>query len=594
MSSRRRSQTTTPALRTASSPDALAGTRERDAARTAAVAALVMLAGALHVAWLRFAYDDAWITYRYADHFARGFGLVFNPGERVEGYSNFLWTVLLAAGIRLGADPETLAPQLGALAMLGALGVVLAAAARARVSPFAAGTLVAASPAWAAWATGGLETGLFTLLVTAGMVALGFALRAPRPGHALVASALALGLGTLTRPNGPLFVAVAGAFLAAHSAWGRLPWRATLGWAWGIAVIVLPHLLWRRAYYGEWLPNTYFVKQPGLERVDLGAAYLGDAFLDLGAAALALAVLLALVLRARWRGDDSIAWAPLAAAVAAHLGYVATTGGDFMPVYRLVAPVVPLAGLIAAAALGGAADRLGACAPAAARAAVTVVLALAVALGARESWRQQSVWSKGELVSVGWARAEIEDWGRIGDLLRRIAAPTDTLAVSPAGIIPYRSRLYTIDMNALNTAGARDTSVFRRRATRRPGHELTLHERRLVERPPQILLGHPLVHPTPASLALGLELRPEWHDRVLAAYESVGLTLAGDPPRFVGCAVRRDAADRLLDAGRVGARRGAADSLAASELAEAAEIQVAARYDRDRGLAGPHGDAPRQ
>ena len=46
-------------------------------------------------AWIvRFVQDDAFITYRYARNLARGEGLVFNPGERVEGYTNFLWTVM--------------------------------------------------------------------------------------------------------------------------------------------------------------------------------------------------------------------------------------------------------------------------------------------------------------------------------------------------------------------------------------------------------------------------------------------------------------------------------------------------------------------
>jgi hypothetical protein len=49
-------------------------------------------------------YDDSFISYRYADNLVHGSGLVFNPNERVEGYTNFLWTVLLAAGISLGAD----------------------------------------------------------------------------------------------------------------------------------------------------------------------------------------------------------------------------------------------------------------------------------------------------------------------------------------------------------------------------------------------------------------------------------------------------------------------------------------------------------
>jgi hypothetical protein len=108
-------------------------------------------------------------------------------------------------------------------------------------------------------------------------------------------------------------------------------------------------------------------------------------------------------------------------------------------------------------------------------------------------------------------------------------------------------------MNGLTTT---DLSDFRRRDTKRPGHLITIEEQALIERPPQILLGHPLVHPTPATLALGLELRPEWHDQVLANYQAVGLALLGSPPRFVGCALRNDVADRIIAAGQQASAEG--------------------------------------
>ena len=57
--------------------------------------------------------DDAYITLRFAENLIRGEGLVFNPGERVEGESNFLYTVGLAAGIAAGADPILLAKSVG-------------------------------------------------------------------------------------------------------------------------------------------------------------------------------------------------------------------------------------------------------------------------------------------------------------------------------------------------------------------------------------------------------------------------------------------------------------------------------------------------
>ena len=51
--------------------------------------------------------DDAFISFRYSRHLADGLGLVWNAGEPVEGYTNFLWVLLMAASLSLGLEPES-------------------------------------------------------------------------------------------------------------------------------------------------------------------------------------------------------------------------------------------------------------------------------------------------------------------------------------------------------------------------------------------------------------------------------------------------------------------------------------------------------
>ena len=75
----------------------------------------------------RFLLDDAFISFRYARNLLEGNGLVWNPGERVEGYSNFLW-VLELAGIwaATGVPPEEAAWWLSVaytVATLAAMGL---------------------------------------------------------------------------------------------------------------------------------------------------------------------------------------------------------------------------------------------------------------------------------------------------------------------------------------------------------------------------------------------------------------------------------------------------------------------------------------
>src|SRR3954447_14615800 len=66
------------------------------------------------LAWVfRFIQDDAFISFRYADNLARGNGLVWNAGEYVEGYTNFLWTMIIAGVLWLNLEPVIVSQVIG-------------------------------------------------------------------------------------------------------------------------------------------------------------------------------------------------------------------------------------------------------------------------------------------------------------------------------------------------------------------------------------------------------------------------------------------------------------------------------------------------
>src|SRR5512145_2670860 len=88
----------------------------------ALVASVVLL---VHGLAISFTNDDAFISFRYARSWAEGNGLVFNVGERVEGYTNFLWRLLIGILMRSGAEPLLSSRVMGFLASVGTL--VLAA-----------------------------------------------------------------------------------------------------------------------------------------------------------------------------------------------------------------------------------------------------------------------------------------------------------------------------------------------------------------------------------------------------------------------------------------------------------------------------------
>src|SRR5438552_5641952 len=138
---------------------------------TAVSLALIAGLSLAHQAIFHTLADDAFITFRYALNFATGNGIVFNPGERVEGYSNFLFLVLLAALKHFwDADIETAARALGVAASVATI-LATYRLARALTSGnghagLAAALFVAASGAFAAWGPSGMETSVFALLVT--------------------------------------------------------------------------------------------------------------------------------------------------------------------------------------------------------------------------------------------------------------------------------------------------------------------------------------------------------------------------------------------------------------------------------------------
>ena len=298
----------------------------------------------------RFFVDDAFISFRYARNLLEGHGLVWNPGERVEGYSNFLWVLKLAAIWAVtGVPPEDAAWWLSVAYTAATLGAMawwawrLPGLRERGLVWWMALALLCSSATFALWTSGGgLETRQFTFFVLLAVVAL-TAHRGSRRG--LAVASLSLALASLTRPEGPLIAACCFAWWAAQEAasagvkprdgggvkaWAlgvvrRMDWRGALWLALPFALIVGAHFLWRYSYYGEWLPNTYYAKfvRPWW---DVGLRYLGAAALETG-----LYLLLPLAAWgawARWRERRDLAYGLPLLIIAPHAAHIARVGGD--------------------------------------------------------------------------------------------------------------------------------------------------------------------------------------------------------------------------------------------------------------------------
>ncbi len=401
--------------------------------------------------------DDAYITFRYSQALAMGRGPYFNPGEQVEGYTNASWMLLMAAIWPLvGAAALPVAAKiLGALAQLGA--AVLAAGLARReglgsgegegpgereLRALAVLGLCAATPGLALNAVSGLETGLFSLLLTAGALAVG---RESTGGGGRWGAAL-LGLSGLTRPEGMALAAlgalVKGLALAAREGWRgaarRLaPDLALLGLLFGGAFALRAAL-----YDGELLPNTYYAKQGGFAGIPpLPYLWAGMGGMCLGALGLGLALPgLGGALRAR-----RALWAPVALTLFGLLSPL-LTGADWMPGHRLTAPYLPLlAALLVLGWTGTLARRLPV------RIAALLALGAAPASAALQQQAGVELYEEIRLRARGYATGHeaLAAW------LAERGDPGDTVALVDIGIVGYRNP----DLSVLDLSGLTDRHV---------------------------------------------------------------------------------------------------------------------------------------
>ena len=291
---------------------------------------LALLGWLASVGW--FITDDAFISFRYVRNLLEGHGLVFNPGEYVEGYTNFLWVLELAAiwGL-LGIRPEDAAQWLSVIYTAGTIVVMLWWVARMPalrhrwlVAWMALG-LVCSSATFAVWTSGGgLETRQFTFFTLVAVACLAV-FGANRWG--LLAASLSLAAAALTRPEGLLLAACCVGWFVVHRRLTarQLDWRGTLALAAPFAVVIGGHFLARYRYYGEWLPNTYYAKHVG-PWYESGFRYLWAAGIETG---LYLLIPLAFfALRKRWRGRQDGIYVLVLFFVGAHLAYLLQIGGD--------------------------------------------------------------------------------------------------------------------------------------------------------------------------------------------------------------------------------------------------------------------------
>lgn len=327
-----------------------------------------------------FYHDDAYITLRYAHHLLQGQGIVWNLGESLQGYTNFLHLVLIAGLGACGVDLVVASRFVGGGAFAGLLlGVfwlrsvwelptaqrtfsvqegapeALSVQEGAQGAWFLSFVLLLTSAPLVVWSWGGLEGNLFACFVAVGALLVMAASRHPKPLRLASAAGMVLAWSCLVRPEGWLFWGISWLWLGWFVA--RPLGSVRLFGAYGIGglLCLVPYLCWQYAYYGELIPNTFYVKVgvPLGLRLGLGVSYFWKYLWWMPCLyLLTLLGWVGWVYRVR-KGEDLKELGYLFGLIGAYGVYVVYAGGDHMPSFRFGLPLIPLMCFVGVMAFAG-------------------------------------------------------------------------------------------------------------------------------------------------------------------------------------------------------------------------------------------------
>ncbi len=281
-------------------------------------------------AWLS---DDAYITFRTVDNFVHGYGLTWNPSERVQAYTHPLWMLLLSGAYFLTQEIYFTSLGVSLAVAITAVFLLLYYGRAAQGAWVLASLILLTTKAFVDYTTSGLENPLSALLLIIFVIVYRWQPRQALFWLAWVAALVLcnrLDLGLLVLP--PLGWAI---------------WQAKMDWTrrfWVVLTGMLPVELWQLFslfYYGFPFPNTAYAKLNGglIGRERLLAQGMAYFVHSLRFDPVTLSVIgLVLVLAMGWRG---VRWfRPFVAGIILYLVYIWWIGGDFMSGRFLMVPLV--------------------------------------------------------------------------------------------------------------------------------------------------------------------------------------------------------------------------------------------------------------
>jgi hypothetical protein len=421
-------------------PGSVAGDDYSKTTTFALAAGAVVLGAWFYFSTTGFFFDDAFITARYAQNLASGFGPVWNPGETsAEGYTSLLYMVLLTL-FELGGVPAEISLRfLGAASLLALILTVLLAGRLLKLPCWArilAAGLVLANPFICFHSNNGLETILFCTLALLFVCLWALSREELKVGkYTLSMTASAILLAT-ARPEGLLPVVVLLGMQAIEGirkkkmSWGATP-LAVVGGFW-VALTI-----WRVLYYGDPLPNTFYAKQGSLQINWDHVAIIGE-FLAVHSILILLA---GIGCFAAWRFERRTLFGLLTVlAIMAYYPFPSTVMNVY---FRHFMFTIPILSLLAGLGLVQLARLLSLIVPNTARTVIVAFLCCLIALvAAREGkWPVRYAEGYGDMI--------FNSHGALGKIAGKYLDPSMLIALGDAGAISYYSGLRIVDYLAL-------------------------------------------------------------------------------------------------------------------------------------------------
>ena len=415
--------------------------------------------------------DDAFISFRYSENLANGKGLVYNEGERVEGYTNFLWVILLSIPAKLGVDIVPLSQYLSLISafliiiILFHLPYLLYERPPNPIFNSISCLFLAANTTFSLWMLSGLESHLFLLFVISSIA---IYLHNPKSLYLPVLIALA----TLTRPEGIL---VFGVTLLCKLILERKPDAKFLLI---FLLLYLPYFIWRYSYYGFLFPNTFYAKVGDdiATQAYRGLIYTYNFLKNSGTVLLLPAIFFFI-------GYRRFKIFYLFLMVFVFTAYIIRVGGDGLQQYRFFLPVLPIIYLLVQEGLRYI------CRIKVKRFQIKYIT-IGFTLALMPIFIKLAFASTLAYINQPIPDRLVEDGKRFAEYLLADSNKGKVIAVNSAGALPYYFKSRAIDMLGLNDVHIAHTkSTVEIKEAKATGHERHDGAYVLSKRPDYIVFG---------------------------------------------------------------------------------------------------------